>query len=227
VSALANEYPAYPAGVAQTQDLERIEAPPGPLWQRIRSEPERAAELIALAAAERFHEPARRWASITLPYNEPARAARLTAKKHVRMARLEGATLGIGGMLTAPADIMALLWLQSRMVFYIAASYGYDPAHPMRPAELLVLMDVYPTAEEARAALDGVGKPLPSQMIDNQLRKAGDTQLVNKLLMYAGRKVVKRLGGKLVPIISSPISAIQNGAATRELAERAVRYYGG
>jgi EcsC protein family len=213
--------------MTQTQDLERIEAPPGPLWQRIRAEPERAAELIALAAAERFHEPARRWAAITLPYNEPPKAAKLTMKKHVRMARLEGATLGIGGLITAPADIMALLWLQSRMVFYIAASYGYDPAHPMRPAELLVLMDVYPTAEQARAALDGMGRPLPAQMIDNQLRKAGNAQLVNKLLAYAGRKVVKRYAGKLVPLVSSPISAVQNGAATRELGERAIRYYGG
>ena len=42
--------------------------------------------------------------------------------------------LGVGGIITAAPDLVALLWIQSRMVFYIAAAYGYDPSHPMRPA---------------------------------------------------------------------------------------------
>ena len=58
-------------------------------------------------------------------------------RKHVRLPALEGAVLGIGGLTTAAADFGALLWIQSRMVFYVAAAYGFDPRHPMRPAELL------------------------------------------------------------------------------------------
>ena len=41
------------------------------------------------------------------------------------MSRLEGAALGIGGF-TGGGRLVALGWIQSRMVFYSAA--GYDQA---------------------------------------------------------------------------------------------------
>ena len=57
----------------------------------------------------------------------PEQLAKIAYRKHVRLARLEGGALGVGGILTAAPDIVALLWIQSRMVFYIAAAYRYDP----------------------------------------------------------------------------------------------------
>ena len=54
----------------------------------------------------------------------PHGARPVAFKKHVRMARLEGGALGAGGVITVAPDIVALLWIQSRMVFYIAAAYG-------------------------------------------------------------------------------------------------------
>ena len=59
-----------------TQELERAERIPESLWDRLRAEPERAAEIIALAAAERFHGPARRWAERMAATHDPARMAR-------------------------------------------------------------------------------------------------------------------------------------------------------
>ena len=55
------------------------------------------------------------------------------------------------------ADLAALAWIQSRMVFFVAAAFGWDPLDPMRPAELLVLQGVYDDPYAARAALDGTG----------------------------------------------------------------------
>jgi hypothetical protein len=204
-----------------------VEAPPDTLWARLRAEPERSAEAIALAAAARFEEPARRWAELMLPGHEAAEAALTARRKHVQMARLGGAVTGVGGALTAPADIVSLLWMQSRMVFFIAASYGFDPGDPMRPAELLALQGVYPTAAEARAGLDGMGTPIAAAMVDRTLRSAGDEQIARRLLKYAGRKVAKRAVLRAVPLIASPIGAVQNARATAELGDRALRYYGG
>src|SRR3954464_2845797 len=133
---------------------------PAALWRRIRAEPERAPEHIALAAAERFAPQAARWVQVAGPGKTPESLAKTALKKHVRVARLEGAALGIGGFTTAAADLVALGWIQSRMVFYIAAAYGYDPADPMRPAELLALTGFYEPPADARAALDGMGKHL-------------------------------------------------------------------
>jgi hypothetical protein len=215
------------ARVAGTQELERVERVPEGLWERLRAEPERAAELIALAAAERFHDPARRWAERMAATHGPEKMARAAKARHVRLAAAGGAATGLGGALTVVPNVLGLIWIQSRMVFFIAASYGYDPAHPMRPAELLVLGEIYPTAAEARAALDGVGTPLPLQMIDATLSRDADQALRQRLIRYAYRHAGKRLALKAVPILSSPLSAAQNARATSDLGARAVRYYGG
>ncbi len=145
----------------------------------------------------------------------------------VLLQRSEGGALGIGGAITAAPDLVALLWIQSRMVFFIAASYGFDPAHPMRPAELLVLHEIYPTAEEARAALDGVGTPLPLQMVDATLSRNADQALRDRLFRFAYQQAGKRLVLKAIPLLSSPLSAGQNARATSDLGHRAIRYYGG
>ena len=120
--------------------IDNLERPPASLWERIRAEPDRAPEYIALAAAERFAPAAEDWVRVAGPGNTPDKLARIAFTKHVRLARVEGAALGVGGAITAGPDLVALLWIQSRMVFYIAAAHGYDPRHPMRPAELLALV---------------------------------------------------------------------------------------
>jgi uncharacterized protein (DUF697 family) len=208
-------------------DIEHLERVPKPLWERIRAQPDRAPELIALAAAERFGPAAERWVQIAGGGKTPEKLAHIAYRKHVRLARVEGAALGLGGGFTAAADLVALLWIQSRMIFYIAAAYGYDPRHPMRPAELLVLQDVYPTAEEARKALDGVGKRLPHAVAERALRGGAKGGLGGRLAKYAGERIARRYAGRLVPLIGSPIGAVQNAGATKELGRRALAYYGG
>ena len=214
--------------MAEVLPDQPVEAPPDGLWARMRAEPERSPEHIALAAAARFEDPARRWQQLMLPGHEPAEAAATARRKHVHMSRLGGAVTGVGGALTAPADIVSLLWIQSRMVFFIAASHGFDPGDPMRPAELLALQGVYPTAAEARAGLDGMGTTMAAAMVDRAVRSTGsDEQIAMRLLKYAGRKVAKRAALRVVPFLASPIGAVQNARATAELGERALRYYGG
>jgi uncharacterized protein (DUF697 family) len=213
--------------VATDTEIERVEQVPESLWARIRAQPDRAPELIALAAAERFGPAAERWVQVAGGGQTPEELARIAYRKHVRLARLEGAALGLGGGFTAAADLVALLWIQSRMVFYIAAAYGYDPRHPMRPAELLVLQDVYRTAGEARQALDGVGKRLPHALAERALRGGGRQGLGGRLARYAGERIARRYAGRLVPLIGSPIGALQNAGATKDLGRRALAYYGG
>ena len=210
----------------QALEPSRPEPVPESLWARVRAEPERAPEHIALEAAERFAPGAQRWVQVWGGHQEPAEMARTAYRKHVRLSRLEGAAAGLGGAFTAVADLGALAWIQSRMVFYIAAAYGFDPRHPMRPAELLALQDVYPTAAEAREALDGLGTPLAVQMVTSRLGR-GEGRLRTRLLKMVGRRLAKRAALRLVPLLASPVSAVQNARATAELGRRALAYYGG
>jgi EcsC family protein len=211
--------------VPETAEIERIERPPERLWQRILAEPDRAPEYIALAAAERFGPQAADWVRIAGPGHTQEELARVAFKKHVRLARLEGGALGMGGAITAAPDIVALLWIQSRMAFYIAAAYGYDPTHPMRPAEYLALQGLYETPAEAREALDGVGKRMAQAMAEQALSSRNDNALHLRVAKYIGRRLARRYAGRLVPFIGAPIGAIQNGNVTKQLGQRALGYY--
>jgi uncharacterized protein (DUF697 family) len=204
-----------------------VDEVPDSLWERIRVQPERAPEHIALAAAERFGPQAQRWAEVAGPGHTPESLARTAFKKNVRLARMEGGALGIGGFVTAVPDLVALAWIQSRMVFYIAAAYGYDPNHPMRPAELLALTGFYETPAAARKGLDGMGRPLAFAAVERTLTKGRERTLFSRLLRYAGKRAMKRYGGRLIPFIGAPIGAVENAGATKALGHRALAYYGG
>jgi hypothetical protein len=211
--------------VAAGTEIEQLELPPQKLWDRLFAEPNRAPEYIALAAAERFGPQAEEWVRIAGPGHTPEQLARVAFKKHVRLARLEGGALGIGGAVTLAPDVVALLWIQSRMVFYIAAAYGYDPRHPMRPAEYLALQGLYDTPAEAREALDGVGKHMAVAMAQQALSSRRTDALHLKLAKYIARRLARRYAGRLIPFIGAPIGAIQNGNVTKQLGQRALQYY--
>jgi len=213
--------------VQETASIEHIEGPPKRVWDRILAEPDRAPEYIALAAAERFGPQAEEWVRIAGPGHTQAELARIALKKHVRLARLEGGALGIGGIITAAPDLVALLWLQSRLVWYIAAAYGFDPNHPMRPAEYLALQGLYDTPADAREALDGVGKRLAFAIAEKTLTGRRPEMLHMRLAKYVTKRIARRYAGRLIPFIGAPIGAMQNGNATSRLGRQAIEYYGG
>jgi hypothetical protein len=209
----------------QTEHLPHMERPPKSLWDRILAHPERAPELIALAASDRFGPQAEEWVRVAGAGHTPEQLAKVAYKKHVRLARLEGGVLGVGGAFTAAPDVVALIWIQSRMVFYIAAAHGYDPRHPMRPAELLALQGVYATPEDARKALDGMGKLMAQAMVEKALAGRTTDRLHRRLLKYLAKRMARRYAGRLIPFIGAPLGAIQNGSATKEIGQLALSYY--
>jgi hypothetical protein len=209
----------------QTEHIPQLERPPQSLWNRLLAQPERAPELIALAAADRFGPQAEEWVRVAGAGQSPEKLAKIAYRKHVRLARLEGGVLGIGGALTAAPDVVALIWIQSRMIFFIAAAYGYDPRHPMRPAELLALEGVYATPAMAREALDGMGKPMAQAMVERALAGRSTQRLHQRLLRYLARRLARRYAGRLIPFIGAPLGAIQNGNATGEVGRLALSYY--
>jgi hypothetical protein len=204
----------------------REREPPAGLWERLKESPDRAPELIALEAAERLGPSAARWAADNAGTAPPADLARRAVKRHVSLARREGAAAGLAGAWGIVPDLAAVAWIQSRMVFYVAAAFGFDPEHPMRPAELLTLQGLYPTAQEAREALDGVGRHVALAYAEGKMR-GRNTTLQSRLVKMVGKRVASKAAGKVIPGIASPVMAIQNGNAVGELGERALHFYGG
>jgi hypothetical protein len=158
---------------------------------------------------------------------DPARLAKAAKRSHARLARFSGAATGVGGFYTVVPDIALMLWIQSRMVFYIAAAYGFDPRDRMRPAELLVLWDLFDDPVAARAALDGASGPLAVSATTRKLDQGAEEKVTERLMRAAARHGARRLGGKLIPGFAIFVNSIGNERSTRALADDAIRFYGG
>jgi len=199
------------------------------LIARLRADPGRAPETLALAAAARHAPAASEWVAQQHGKGRTD-AADLSARarrSHGRLARLGGAASGLGGIATVVPDLIAVAWIQSRMVFYIAGAHGYDPGDRMRPAELLVLQDVFDDPVAARSALDGVGASLAGAYVDQRLKRGDDEALVSRLVRMVAKKGGQRLAGRAIPGVASLFSAVQNESDTKALADEAIRFYGG
>lgn len=204
---------------------------PDDLLARLREEPARAPEIIALASAESHAPQAEKWIAeqrrlYARSNHEFAKAAKT---KHAQLARVGGAITGIGGIVTMIPDLIALAWIQSRMTFYIAAAYEFDPHDPMRPAEMLVLHDLYDDPVEARAALDGEAEHLALHVVDDKLSNAGkrDEAVATQLLRYLGKRGIRRVAGRMIPGFAIIFNATANELDTRRLADRTISFYGG
>src|SRR5829696_2615372 len=210
-----------------TETTEPRAAVPGSLWNRIRSDPVRAPEHIALAAAQRHGPAAEAWAAEKRRRfaHDGAKLAEMAKRRHATLARFEGAATGVGGVITLVPDMVGLAWIQTRLVFFVAAAYGYDPRDPMRPAELLVLMELYDDVQEARAALDGLGTSVAESYIGSKLER--EEVLAVRLARMLGRRGIRRLAGRFVPFAAIVFNAVSNERTTRQLADRAIRFYGG
>jgi EcsC family protein len=202
---------------------------PASLWARLRADPIRAPEHVALAASELHAPAAAAWAEEKrdrLAVSERD-LARMAKRRHAAMARMEGAATGVGGLITAGPDIVLLAWIQSRLVFFVAAAYGFDPYDRMRPAELLVLRDLYPDPETARRALDGIGKTVAESYMGTRLERTREQAILSRMLYFVGRRTASRAARRLIPGIGMVFNAAANERDTRALADRAIRFYGG
>jgi hypothetical protein len=210
----------------EREEARQRELPPS-LWDRLRTDPARAPEYIALAASERHAPAAAAWLEERrkMYAHSPHDLAQMAKRKHAALARFGGAATGVGGIVTAIPDLAAAAWIQSRLVFFIAAAYGYDPYDPMRPAELLVIRGLYATPQEARRALDGVGTMMVEAYAGSKLQR--DEALAARLARFVGRRLTRRVAGRLIPFAAIAFNAIGNERETRALADKAIKFYGG
>jgi uncharacterized protein (DUF697 family) len=202
---------------------------PDSLWARLRADPVRAPEHVALAASDLHAPAAAEWAAEKrgrLAVSGPE-LARMAKRRHAALARFEGAATGVGGIFTAVPDMVLLAWIQSRLVFFVAAAYGFDPYDRMRPAELLVLRDLYPDPETARRALDGIGKTVAETYLGTRLERTREQAMLSRLLRFVGKRTANRAARRLIPGIGIIFTAAANERHTRALADRAIEFYGG
>jgi hypothetical protein len=205
---------------------ETTPAPPEGLLARIRADPVRGPEYVALAAAEKHGPAAAAWFAGQRS-GHAHKLAKRAKRSHARLARFGGAATGVGGWMTVLPDLAALGWIQSRMVFFIGAAYGFDPRDPMRPAELLVLWGLYDDPIQAREALDGAGRSVAESAARKAVSRGDEEALLARLAKAAAARGGRHMAGRFIPGAAILFNAVGNERATRELADRAMRFYGG
>jgi hypothetical protein len=226
----ASPVPAADASAAAAGEVS-VAAPPLGLWDRMKGDPQYAPEHLALEAVRRLGPEARVWAErarVQHPGIAPDQLAQLAANKFVARARLSGAVSGAAGLPGAVIDVGVLAWTQARMVLHIAAAYGYDPEHPDRATDLLVLQKVHKVAESARLALGvAAGRERIGALLSRSntpLRQAM-LRLSVKLAQMAGIRAAKRFFAKAVPGAAIILGTWANSSATKDLARRAHELY--
>ncbi|MEU2612588.1 hypothetical protein ABZ570_13570 [Micromonospora sp. NPDC007271] len=195
---------------------------------RVADHPGFAPELLALAAVDALGSAARdrvEQLRRTYPGADADGLARLVTRRFVRLAGTAGAFAVGAGLLAPVAELAAALWAQASLVLHLAAVHGRDPGHPDRAAELLVLTQVHPDIDTARAALDAVrsaGAPA-----DGPWPRAVEAawRLATPLAAQAGAWLMLRLASRLLPGAALLAAVAGDSAAAERLAARAGALY--
>ncbi|WP_196255810.1 hypothetical protein ACN26Y_08395 [Micromonospora sp. WMMD558] len=222
-----------PAATTAPRPAEPAEPPaltrtPEVVARRVLDHPGYAPELLALAAVQGVGPRARDWAErlrSAYPKATGDGLARLATRRYVRQAGVGGAAAALAGVFAPVAELGAVLWTQAGLVLHLAAAYDRDPTHPDRAVELLVLTQVHPDEDSARAALraaraaDGPGEAPWPRAVEAAWRLAAP------LAAQAGGWLALRLASRLLPGAAALAAATGDAAATERLAARAVAAY--
>jgi hypothetical protein len=167
---------------------------------------------------------------------------RRVIERQTKVAMTEGAFVGGPFIVLMAVGFCAALLAQAQMVFELAAVSGRDPKDQMRVADLLVLLEAYPTTEAANAGLATMtrdpklheGKKLPRgtrwstimrmAFLLEVLGTSDDRSRLRATMGWIGVGVLFVVGFAL-PLVWVPYMAYSSRKFTVRLGRRARAYY--
>jgi hypothetical protein len=194
---------------------------PRELWEKLRADPTRAPEHLALAAAE-FHGPAAAaWVAEKRATfaTEPAELARMAKLRHASLARFGGAATGLGGFVTVLPDLAALAWIHVATRVLHRRRRRYDPATPCAPPNCSCCKGSSTTPRPRAGRADGLGRRARRGLRRPSMDRATKRSRSRLLKMWAsGRPRSSRDGSRAG--LAVVVNAVGNERDTRALATR-------
>ncbi len=137
--------------------------------------------------------------------------ARILIRDTERLAMVEGAGLGLGGMVTLVPDAGFLTFLTLRLIQRLSLLYGFEPGGRSERLELWM----------AAAAATGVdyGKDLAEKQILEKLAP----RIVERLAIKLGQETAGKWVGRMIPLASSAIGGALNFSFVRGWGRRVQR----
>jgi uncharacterized protein (DUF697 family) len=122
------------------------------------------------------------------------------------LASLSGSVSGVFGLVSVPADLLVMAWLQIRMLADIATAYGVDLRFRRARTELLGVL----------GEANGVGA----------LQRSGPRVLGKVAAVLAERGGFASVG-RAMPLVAAPVTAWLNNHHIQLVGEAALRQYDG
>jgi hypothetical protein len=127
----------------------------------------------------------------------------------MRVAAVEGAGLGLGGVLTLIPDLSILAGITMRTIQKLSLVYGFEYNTDDEIAELWM------------AAATAAGVDISRELLEKEVVSRFVPKVIQKIAVQASKEVVEKWAGRIIPLASSLIGAGLNYYFVRAWGERA------
>lgn len=139
--------------------------------------------------------------------------AQETLRAGMKMAAVEGAGLGLFGLVTLVPDLSILAVITMRTIQKLSLIYGFEFNTDEEIADLWV------------AAATAAGVDLSRELLEKEVVSRFVPRMIQRIALEAGAEVSEKLAGRIVPVASSAIGAGLNYVFVRAWSERALRHF--
>jgi hypothetical protein len=130
-----------------------------------------------------------------------------------RMAAVEGAGFGLGGLLTIVPDLGVLSAITMRTIQKLSLLYGFEFNTDDEIAELWI------------AAASAAGVDISRELIEKEVVNKFVPRVIRRIAVKASGEVVEKWAGRVIPLASSAIGAALNYWFVRAWGERARAHF--
>lgn len=149
----------------------------------------------------------------TLPVEQLDALAEGTIRSGMKLAAVEGAGFGLGGLITLVPDLGVLSILTLRTVQKLSLLYGFRFNTDEEVADLWVAM--------ASAAGVDIGR----ELVEKEVVQRFVPRVIQRIAVQASAEVVEKWAARIVPVVSSVLGAGLNYFFVRAWGERAQHYF--
>ena len=149
----------------------------------------------------------------SLDLNELDAVADSVVRSAMKIAAVEGAGFGLGGMLTIVPDLGILSAITMRTIQKLSLIYGFEFNTDDEIAELWI------------AAASAAGVDISRELLEKEVVNKFVPRVIQRIAARASAEVVEKWAGRVIPLASSAIGAGLNYWFVRAWGERAKAHF--
>jgi len=139
--------------------------------------------------------------------------AEAVIRSGMKLAAVEGAGLGMGGIITIMPDLGILSAITMRTIQKLSLVYGFELNTDDEVAELWI------------AAASAAGVDISRELLEKEVVNRFVPKVIQRIAARASAEVVEKWAGRLIPVASSAIGCALNYYFVRAWGQRALAHF--